>query len=228
MRRTLTGMGRVPPSALDLPLLQGAQQLGLQVERHLAHLVEKERALVRQLEAADLARDGAGERALLVAEELAFEQAGGNGGAIQLDEGALAARAQAVDGARQQFLAGSRLALDQHGGIGGRDGLNLAQHVAQAGAFAHDVVEAVLEIDLFFEILLLLGQAVAQLGNLLKGQRVVDGHGHLARHLGQHFRVVLREMHSPCGWPPSWRRAFARDAPAEPRRPTACPCQSGA
>ena len=119
------GDGPRAAQALDLPLLQRAQQLGLQVERHLADLVEKERALVRQLEAADLARDGAGERALFVAEELAFEQPGGNGRAIQLDEGALAARAQAMDGARQQFFAGSGLALDEHGGIGGRDGLNL-------------------------------------------------------------------------------------------------------
>ena len=98
------GDGPRAAEALDLALLQGAQQFGLQVERQLAHLVEKERAFVRQLQAADLARDGAGERAFLVAEELAFEQSGGNGGAIQLDKGALAARAQAVNGARQQAL----------------------------------------------------------------------------------------------------------------------------
>ena len=55
-----------------------------------------------------------------------------------------------------KLFAGSRFALDEHGRIGGRHGLNLAQHVAQAGAFAHDVVEAVLEVDLFFEILFFL------------------------------------------------------------------------
>jgi len=108
--------------ALNLALLQGAQQFRLQIERQLAHLIEKERAFVRQLQAADFARNGAGKRALLVAEQLALQQAGGNGRAIQLDKGALAARAQAMDGARQQFFAGSRLALDEHGGIGGRHG----------------------------------------------------------------------------------------------------------
>ena len=97
----------------------------MQVERQLAHLVEKERALVRQLQPAHLARDGAGERAFLMAEELAFEQAGGNGGAIQLDKGALAARAQAVDGTRQQLLAGSGFALDEHGRVGWGHGFNL-------------------------------------------------------------------------------------------------------
>ena len=53
----------------------------------------------------------------------------------------------------------------------GRDGLNLLQHLAQARAFANDVFKAVLEIDLLFEILLLLGQPVAQLGNLPEDQR---------------------------------------------------------
>jgi hypothetical protein len=71
------GDGPRSAQALDLALLQSAQQLGLQVERQLAHLVEKERALVGQLQTADLARNGAGERALLVAEELAFEQPAG-------------------------------------------------------------------------------------------------------------------------------------------------------
>jgi hypothetical protein len=35
---------------------------------------------MRELEASDLLADGAGERPALVAEELAFEQAGGDGG----------------------------------------------------------------------------------------------------------------------------------------------------
>jgi hypothetical protein len=61
-----------------------------------------------------------------------------------------------MDGAGQQLFAGSGLALDEHGGVGGRDGFNLAQHVAQAGAFAHDVFKTVVEIDLVFEILLFL------------------------------------------------------------------------
>ena len=60
------GPGSAQP--LDLALLQRAQQLGLQVERHLAHFVQKQRALVGQFQPAHLARDGPGECALLVAE----------------------------------------------------------------------------------------------------------------------------------------------------------------
>ena len=60
--------------ALEAPLFERAQDLGLQRERQVADLVEEERAAVRHLELARLARDGAGEGALLVAEELGFEQ----------------------------------------------------------------------------------------------------------------------------------------------------------
>jgi hypothetical protein len=84
--------GTIAAEALDLALLQGAQQLGLQVERQLADFVEEKRAFVRQFDAADLAGNGAGERALLVAEQFAFQQAGRDGGAVQLDEGVFAAR----------------------------------------------------------------------------------------------------------------------------------------
>ena len=41
--------------ALELLLLQHAQQLGLQLQRNVADLVEEQRAAVRQLEAADAA-----------------------------------------------------------------------------------------------------------------------------------------------------------------------------
>ena len=108
MRRMLTGDWPVAAEALDLLLLKRAQEFGLQVEGKLADFVEEERAFVGEFEAADLARDGAGEGAFLVAEEFAFDQAGGNGGAVDLDEGSFAARAEPVDGAGEQFLAGSR------------------------------------------------------------------------------------------------------------------------
>src|SRR5262245_54390515 len=60
--------------ALETARLQDAQQLGLQLGLELADLVEEERAAVGELEPAALALARAGERALLVAEELALEQ----------------------------------------------------------------------------------------------------------------------------------------------------------
>ena len=47
--------------SLELRLLQDAQQLDLHLDGQLANLIEKQRALIRQLKAARLLRDGAGE-----------------------------------------------------------------------------------------------------------------------------------------------------------------------
>ena len=86
--------------ALELLLLEHAQELRLQVERQVADLVQEERAAVGQLEAPDPPRDGAGERAPLVAEQLALEQRRGDGGAVDLDERPLAPRGSAGGSAR--------------------------------------------------------------------------------------------------------------------------------
>ena len=53
---------------LEFALLQDAQQLHLDGGRHVADFVEEQRAFVGQLEFSGLARSGAGEGALLVAE----------------------------------------------------------------------------------------------------------------------------------------------------------------
>ena len=50
--------------------------------------------------------------------------------------------AEIVDGARHQFLAGAGFAGDQHGGVGGRDGLHLLQNGLQCAALADDLFEA--------------------------------------------------------------------------------------
>ena len=60
--------------ALELLLLQDPQELWLQLERQLAHLVEEERTAVGELEATDLLGDRVGERAALVAEQLALQE----------------------------------------------------------------------------------------------------------------------------------------------------------
>ena len=59
----------------DFALLQHAQQLGLQFERHFADFVEEDDAAFGRAEHAQRTAGGAGERALLVAEQLAFGQA---------------------------------------------------------------------------------------------------------------------------------------------------------
>ena len=58
--------------------------------------------------------DGAGERALHVAEQLALDQLGRDRGAVHLDEGAVAPGRGLVQRARHQLLAGAVLAGDEH------------------------------------------------------------------------------------------------------------------
>src|SRR5436309_2075534 len=78
--------------ALDLLLLQHAEHLGLRLRAHVADFVEKDRPAVGLLELADLLLGRAGERPLLVAEELRFDQLLGNRRAVDLDEALTRAR----------------------------------------------------------------------------------------------------------------------------------------
>ena len=88
-------------------LLEHAEQLGLQLDGDLAHLVEEERAAVGELEHAGAPLIRAGERAALVAEDLGLHQRGRDGGAVDGDERLLAPRGEVVDGARHHLLAGA-------------------------------------------------------------------------------------------------------------------------
>ena len=101
-------------------------------QRDLADLVEEQRAAVGLLEAALAARDGAGERALLVPEQLALEQALGERRAVEAHERA-GSRAASCWWMRRgdQLLAGAALAVIStvaRLGADLRDGLEQALH----------------------------------------------------------------------------------------------------
>ena len=72
--RTSTLTGRLPPTGIDFAFLQHAQQLDLHVEAQLADFVEEQRAAIGFLELAQMLVGGAGERALLVAEQDRFDR----------------------------------------------------------------------------------------------------------------------------------------------------------
>jgi hypothetical protein len=86
--RVSTAISPRPPTRCTDPLFEHAQQLYLHVGRHVADLVEEERAAMGVLEAAALLVDGAGERALFMAEQLGFEQIARDRAAIDGDIGA--------------------------------------------------------------------------------------------------------------------------------------------
>ena len=117
--------GFLAAEPLQAALLQHAHELDLRAGRHVADLIEEDGAVVGLLEAADAPVFGAGKGAAFVAEQLAFEQGLGDGGAVDGDEGRLGAVAVLVNGAGDEFLAGAGLAADQDvDGLGG-DAANL-------------------------------------------------------------------------------------------------------
>ena len=75
-----------PADAEELALGQHAQQARLQRQRHVADLVEEQRAAVGLLEAADVAALRTGEGAGLVAEQFAFQQLRRNRRGVEGDE----------------------------------------------------------------------------------------------------------------------------------------------
>ena len=117
--RTLQRICSALPTRSKHPFLQHAQQLDLHGQAHVADFVEEQRAALGQLEAPLAGGNGAGECALLVAEQFALEQVGGNGAAVDSDEGPVAARTGVVDGAGDDFLAGTGFAQHQHAGFVG-------------------------------------------------------------------------------------------------------------
>ena len=120
-------------------VLQHAQQLGLRAHRHFGDLIQQQRAVLRQLEAAGAPLHRAGERALFVTEQLALHQRFGQRRAIDGDERPVAPRAQVMNGARHQFLARAAFPVDQHRRLGGRHLPDQRENLLHGGATAHHI-----------------------------------------------------------------------------------------
>ena len=122
--------------AAEAPLLQHAQQLHLHAEAGLPHLVEKQRAAVGGFEQPLLGVDGAGEGALHVPEELRLQDRLGERAAVDGHERLGLAARLLVNLARRPFLAGARLAGDEHAGVGAGHARHQADHVEDLPAAA--------------------------------------------------------------------------------------------
>ena len=126
-------------------LLQGAQQLGLQIERELADLVEKDRAALRRNQQPVFRPVGAGESALHIAEQLALDQRRHQRPAIDGQKRLLRIGPVGVDGPGHQLLAGAAFAQHQHRVRALRDfGKNAVELLHFAGA-ADDGAQALRE-----------------------------------------------------------------------------------
>jgi hypothetical protein len=143
-----------PPSAypLDLTLLQGPQELRLEVEPEHADLVQKQRAGVRYFEFSELPCVGAREGAPFVPEQLRLEQLGRQRSAVHGHEGAVAAAALPVDRACNQLLARAGLSTDEHRGRRVSDPAHEVVHSTHRGRSADQLVEALVPRQLAPEV----------------------------------------------------------------------------
>ncbi len=116
--RTLVLIGNAAADGGVFALLENPQQAGLRLHRHVADLVEEERAAFRLFETAGVAGRRAREGALLVAEQIGFDQLAWDRRHVDGDERTLAALAVIVQSLGDQFLAGAGFPGDHHRQVG--------------------------------------------------------------------------------------------------------------
>ena len=111
----------VAADALECLLLQHAQELGLEGQRHVSYLVEKNGTVIALLELANAAAVGPSKGALLVSEKLTLQKGLGDRGAVERQEGRLGPGAVLIDGAGDQLFPGATFAADEDRQIVGHD-----------------------------------------------------------------------------------------------------------
>ncbi len=120
------GFGR--SHALHFAYLQHAQHFGLEIQGHVGDFIQEQRAAVGQFEAAHAIGLGVGESAFDVPEQLAFKNALGQAARVDCDHRLRAARRDGVQRLGDNFLAGARLARNEHVGVRRPDARDHLQH----------------------------------------------------------------------------------------------------
>ena len=127
--------------APDFVILQKAQKLDLRRCRQFADFVQEQRTAVRGFEKPFLVGGGAGVRALLGTEEFAFYEIFGNGAAVHCHERFAGALAKAVHHVREEFLAGTGFAGNEHRACGRCNLVDGLENLAHLGRVAQKAVE---------------------------------------------------------------------------------------
>src|ERR1700732_2100639 len=158
----------------ELPLLQSAQELGLQVHRNIADFIEEQSAMSSQFEAAALLDQRSGEGTLFMPEQFALHQSRRNGRTVQADESSRTSRAPIMNGPGDQFLARTSFAVQKHSGTGRRHDGYLIQHLADTGTLADYILKVVLGLYFCFEIEPLFFQAGCGCVQAPVGKRIIQ------------------------------------------------------
>src|SRR5262249_7289392 len=161
---------------LELPFLNRAKQLALELERNLADFVEEERAAISGLKPSGSIAHSAGERALYVTENLALEHLSRNRPAVHGDDRAVARKASLVNAPRDHFLACACFTLHEHARARRRHELDLLEHALKCRAPANDFPRRQADLNLLPQVAVLEFQLRAQPLDFREGARVGDGH----------------------------------------------------
>src|SRR3954447_8339183 len=89
----------------------------LEIERHLADLVQEHRTTLCRFNLSRLVRQSSGECTSHMTEEFRFQQLSRDRSAVDCDERPVTPRTILMDGLGQQFLAGTRLSPDEDSGV---------------------------------------------------------------------------------------------------------------
>ena len=104
--------GAVSADAVEMAIAEHTQQAGLQLKRHVANLVQKQRTAICLLKSAPAHGLGPGKGTTLMAKEFAFQQVLRDGRGVDSHERPTRARRMFVQRARNQFLARTRFTGD--------------------------------------------------------------------------------------------------------------------
>ncbi|MNI17791.1 hypothetical protein D3C73_711770 [compost metagenome] len=108
----------VRAQALDLAVLQRAQQFGLHAQGQFADFIQEQRAAIGRIEATCAVTGGTGKRPFDVTEQFTFGQGFRQRCTVHLDQGLMAAPRQTMQATGEQLLADTGLAQQQDGQIG--------------------------------------------------------------------------------------------------------------
>jgi hypothetical protein len=128
----------VTPHGSDLARLEDTEELPLDRQGQLTHLVEEECAAVGVPDPTRPIPVGVRVGAAPTPEQLDLDERLGQRGPVQRDEWPLATAAVLVDGARHELLARSRLPEEEQRRIGRDDPVETAQKTVHAAPRAHD------------------------------------------------------------------------------------------
>src|ERR1700758_2046624 len=134
-------------------VLQYAEQLRLQFQRNVAHLIEEECAVLGKLKAPGFLCCSSCKSSLLVSEEFTFHEARGNSGAVHFDETVVVAGTAPMNRTSNQFLPSSRLSRNQNGRVCRSHGSDLFQDFNNARTVTDDVGNAAFAQEVGLDVL---------------------------------------------------------------------------